>query len=169
MTFWYTRTPRSNMQPMSRKSFGNSEKTTSLQMRRNVCSIRTWLSIWVTSYLRPDLLWTRPKSKLSQTGWNPEKLKISNPFLDLLTSTDVSYTTTLKLSFLLTVLLTKTYNGTFQDQLGTHSICSKKRSPQLQSLFIGSRIARSRWKLMPRTMQSQQSCRLRPKTWRSTQ
>src|SRR4051794_16288516 len=153
---------------MSEKSFGDSGKTTSLQMQRNVCSIWTRLSIWVTSYLRPDLLWTRPKSKLSQTGQNPEKLKISNLFLDLLTSTDVSYTTTPKLSSLLTVLLTKTYNGTFQDQLGTHSICSKKRSPQLQSLFIGSQTARSRWKPMPRTMQSQQSCRSRSKTRRST-
>src|SRR3954447_7329339 len=138
---------------MSGKSFGDSGKTTFLQMRRNVCSIRTRLSIWVTSYLRPDLLWTHPKSKLSQTGQNPEKLKISNPFLDLLTSTDVSYTTTPKLSFLLTVLLTKTYNGTFQDQLGMHSICSKKRSPRLWSLVIGFRTARSRWKLMLRTTQ----------------
>src|SRR5437016_9218445 len=169
MTSWYTRTLNLNMQPTSGKSFGDFARTTSLQTQRSVCSIRTRLSIWDTSYLRPDLLWTHPKSKPSRTGRSPEKLKISNPSLDLLTSTDVSSTITPTSLFLLTVLLTKTYNGTFQDQLGTHSICSKKRSPQLQSLFIGSQTARSRWKPMPRTMRSQQSCRLRPKTRRSTQ
>src|SRR5215212_3035856 len=168
MTSLYTRTPRSNMQPMSGKSFGDSGETTSLQMRINVCSIRTRLSIWVTSYLRPDLLWIRPKLKPSRTGQSPEKLKISNPSLDLLTPTDVSSTTTLKLLFLLTVLLTKAYNGIFQDPLGMHSTYSRRHSPQLQSLFIGSQTARSRWKPMPRTMRSQQSCRSRPKTWRST-
>src|SRR5437868_11744132 len=168
MTSWYTRTLNLNMQPTSGKSFSDFARTTSLQTQRSVCSIRTRLSIWDTSYLRPDLLWTRPKSKPSRTGRSPEKLKISNPSLDLLTSTDVSSTITPTLLFLLTVLLTKTYNGIFQDPLEMHSTYSKRHSPQLQSLFIGSQTARSRLNLMPQTMRSQQSCRSRPKTWRST-
>src|SRR5882724_1852518 len=153
-----------NTRPMFRRYSEDSELTDFLSKPISASFMSPLVNTLDICYHLKALPWHRTKSRLSRIGLNLEKLKTFNCSSVLPTSTDISFTDTLKSPYPSRALPERVQFGTSlmsADRLLKHL---KRCLPQHRSSPIGFQKLRSQLKPMPPTMHLPQYCQSQPQT-----
>src|SRR5882724_7132764 len=162
MTFSSTLTICPNTRPMFSRYSEDSKLMDSLSKPISASFMSPPVNTSDICYHLKALPWHRTKSRLSRIGPNLGRLKTFNRSLVLPTSTDISFTDTLKSPYPSHALPERVQFGTSPmsaDRLSKHL---KRCLPQHQSSPIGFQTLRSQLKPTPPTMHSLQYCQSQP-------
>src|SRR5882724_5202776 len=164
MTFLSTLAICPNTRPMFRRYSKDSDLMDSLSKPISASFTSPLVNTSDICYHLKALPWHCTKSRLSRIGWNLERLKTFNHSSVLPTSTNVSFTDTLKSPYPSCALPKRVQFGT--SLMSAYRLLKHLKRCLLQhrSSPIGFQTLRSWLKLTPPTMHSLQYCQSQPQT-----